>query len=190
MRAVDVVEVLQRIGFPLPDNAPAKLRHEAIADFQRGFAFWNLLIDGFAGPKTERALRHSLDHNGRASLNFRYVEFASKGRTDYTIKLNRVLLRGLEELRERVGSPIGILSGYRDPDHNDDVHGASNSQHLYGNAIDPGRELDLAVVRACRRFSGIGISRATRKVRHIDVRHTGPNTTGGSPDDPTIWFYA
>ena len=190
MRAVDVVETLQKIGFPLDDRPGPKQRHEAIADFQRGFAFWNLTIDGFAGPKTERALRHSLEHGGRASLHFRFAEFASKGRTDYTIKLNRVLVRGLEELRDRHGEAIGILSGYRDPAHNELQGGAGNSQHLYGNAIDPLHDLPLEVVRACRRFSGIGISSSTRKVRHLDVRHTGPNTTGGSPDDPTIWFYA
>jgi hypothetical protein len=45
-------------------------------------------------------------------------------------------------------------------------------------------------VKQMRRFSGIGIQRATGLVRHVDVRHAGANnTTGGTPANPTIWFY-
>ncbi len=186
---IDVVETLEQIGFPLPHHPSAKIRHEAIADFQRGFAFWQLTVDGYAGPKTRRALAYSRRHEGRCSPHFRYREFASKGSKDHTIKLSRALVLGLEELRDHVG-PIAVDSGYRDPDHNEYVGGAGNSQHLYGNAIDPRPDLPLAAVKRVQRFSGIGIVKASGRVAHLDVRHVGPNTTGGTPTNPTIWFYA
>lgn len=44
----------------------------------------------------------------------------------------------LEPLREHFNTPIIISSGYRCPELNNhpDVRGASNSQHLYGEAAD------------------------------------------------------
>jgi hypothetical protein len=53
--------------------------------------------------------------------------------------------------------------------------------------LDPAQSENA--VKRLERFSGIGIQRATGLVRHVDVRHIGPNTTGGSPSRPTIWFY-
>lgn len=189
MNRGQILVALRDIGFPVPSGVTAKQYHEIITDFQRGYAFWTLLTDGYAGPKTERAIRHSLNHDGRCSPHFRYREFASKGNNDFTIKVHRYLVRSLEELRMKVGHPIGMDSGYRDPDHNKYVGGVSNSQHLYGNAIDPKPDLSLDDVRSVKRFSGIGIVKVTGRVAHVDVRHKGPNTTGGSPLDPTIWYY-
>lgn len=186
--SVKAAKLLREIGFPLPPKAGEARRHDAIMDFQRGFAFWRLEPDGFAGNKTMRALKYSRAHEGRCSPHFRFAEFASKGAKAETIKVRRDLVLGLEELRDEIGA-IPILSGYRDPAHNSSVGGAANSQHLYGNAIDPGKKLPLAQVKAVQRFSGIGIARADGTVRHIDVRHLGPNTTGGSVVNPTIWFY-
>ena len=193
MRYSQQLAILQKVGFPLRDSAGHKQIHEVVRDFQRGFAFWNLLADGYVGPKTERALGYCIRHGGRCSPNFTFKEFESHGNTDYTIKVRRELVRGLEELRDIVG-PIGILSGYRDPQHNAAVGGASNSQHLYGNAIDPRKRLVLGTVRSVQRFSGIGLEFADHKagrpsVRHLDVRHKGPNTTGGTVANPTVWFY-
>jgi hypothetical protein len=65
-----------------------------------------------------------------------------------------------------------------------------NSQHLYGNAIDPNRSLELAPVLKVKRFSGIGTSKATGLVRHLDVRHLGPNTTGSTIERPARWYYS
>ncbi len=47
------------------------------------------------------------------------------------------LANQLQELRNVVGSPIKINSGYRCPDYNDNVvKGAKNSQHKLGKASD------------------------------------------------------
>lgn len=52
--------------------------------------------------------------------------------------LKRICQEILEPLREYAGQPIIIGSGYRCPELNahPDVRGASNSQHLTGEAVD------------------------------------------------------
>lgn len=42
----------------------------------------------------------------------------------------------LEPLRQELGRPISISSGYRCPKLNDAVGGVSKSQHMYGQAAD------------------------------------------------------
>ena len=42
----------------------------------------------------------------------------------------------LDPLRERYGKPIVVNSGYRCPKHNKEVGGATNSQHIKGEAAD------------------------------------------------------
>ena len=42
----------------------------------------------------------------------------------------------LDPLRERLGRPVIVTSGYRTHDHNQDVGGDSHSQHLTGHAVD------------------------------------------------------
>ena len=46
------------------------------------------------------------------------------------------LSKWLEVLRERVGTPIIINSGYRSPQLNRKIGGAANSNHLTGCAVD------------------------------------------------------
>lgn len=58
----------------------------------------------------------------------------------------------LDPLREILGRPIRISSGYRSPDLNKKVGGASTSQHCFGQAADivvPGMTVDQ-VVKAIR----------------------------------------
>ncbi len=184
----DVQNALRTIGWPIQaDGDDGPRTFEAVRDFQRGFAFWALEADGDPGPKTRKALEHALDTDGRCSENFKFTEFKSKG--NGWIKVKRELVVGLEEYRDLVNGPVAIISAYRDPAHNKKVGGARNSQHLHANAVDLNPVKRTSEVKRLRRFSGIGIQRATGLVRHVDVRHIGPNTTGGSPRNPTIWFY-
>lgn len=186
-----IVARLRDIGFPITGDATAKQIHEAVHDFQRGFTFGPKLVrDGYVGKKTAEALDLCIKRDGRCSEHFRFAEFESKGNTDYTIKVAGALVLGLEEVRLHVGA-FGILSGYRDPAHNAAVGSTPNSQHLYGNAIDPNPVLPLAVVIKVKRFSGIGTDKTIGgPVRHVDVRHVGPNTTGSTIDRPARWIYA
>ena len=43
-----------------------------------------------------------------------------------------------DEIRRRIGKPLGVNSGLRCKQHNANCGGVSNSQHLYGTAADLG----------------------------------------------------
>ena len=115
---------------------------------------------------------------------FRLEEFKCKcgrceGYPEYG--MSEVLLEKLDELRERVGSPIYVSSGYRCPTHNATVGGVWNSQHVYATAADiicssiTVRELaDL-----CRElgFDGVGEYRYSGFV-HVDMRDNGGSPAG------------
>jgi uncharacterized protein YcbK (DUF882 family) len=73
------------------------------------------------------------------TTNFNLSEFQSK---DGALMPDNVrdniirLARALQLIRNEVGRPITITSGYRSPEHNRRVRGAANSQHLLGTAAD------------------------------------------------------
>lgn len=186
MTARELQSALRAIGWPVKaDGKIGRHTRRALRDFQRGWygpkGKWVLKPTGYQNDRTVAALRTSLAHGGMASPHFTYREFADH-QTRW-IKVDRELLVGLERLRADVG-PVGILSGYRDPSRN---IGAKNSQHHYGNAMDPTVELPRSIVTRLGAFSGIGINPATGRVRHLDVRHVGPNPTGGTLAHPTIF---
>ena len=186
----EVQTLLKQIGFPIEvDGARGGQTAQAIKDFQRGYLgdppVKPLLQDGLVGPLTEKALRASAANNGMCSKHFTFKEFASSHTG--AIRTHRALVHGLEKLRAHVGQPIGVLSGFRDFNL-----GASMSQHKFGNAMDPDQPLStVQEVAALKVFSGIGHSPGSDKVRHVDVRHVGPNPTpGASPARPEIFIDA
>jgi peptidoglycan hydrolase-like protein with peptidoglycan-binding domain len=189
MTVREIQEHLRHIGWPLKvDGEHGARTQEAVSDFQRGFAFWKLQVDGDPGPKTQEAMRKSVQAGGRASPNFSFREFRSKG--DGWIKVHRALVLGLEDYRGLVGGPVNIVSGYRDPAYNDTIPGsAKNSQHVYGNSADIEPVKSWQEVKRLGRFSGIGYQSSTQRVRHVDVRHVGPNTTGNTVRNPALWPY-
>jgi uncharacterized protein YcbK (DUF882 family) len=77
------------------------------------------------------------------------------------------LAEQLEVLRQSIGKPIRIVSGYRSPAHNAKVKGAKASQHLTASAADirvagvPPRMLKIAVETLIKsgkmRDGGIGM---------------------------------
>lgn len=68
------------------------------------------------------------------SKHFRAKEFQS--RNCNFIIVSKYLLKILDELRDKIGEPIYINSGYRTPEHNKKVGGAVLSYHQYGMAAD------------------------------------------------------
>ncbi|MBN1592238.1 MAG: peptidase M15 [Candidatus Coatesbacteria bacterium] len=53
------------------------------------------------------------------------------------VKLHSAVIDALEALRSKIGNkPIIIESGYRCAEHNEDIGGAPDSDHLYGWAVD------------------------------------------------------
>jgi uncharacterized protein YcbK (DUF882 family) len=75
------------------------------------------------------------------------------------VKLTPKLLKLLEELRVKWGSPIIITSGYRCASHNRYVGGASGSLHLSGMAADisasPSEQAVLKKLAKVEGFTGI-----------------------------------
>jgi peptidoglycan hydrolase-like protein with peptidoglycan-binding domain len=189
LSTTDTQSLLKQIGWPIEvDGVRGPKTAQAIKDFQRGYLgdppIPELLQDGLVGPKTEQALRASAADGGRCSQHFAFKEFASSH--SGWIRTHRELVSGLETLRAHVGHPIAILSGFRDFDL-----GASQSQHKFGNAIDPTAPLPhFNEIAALKVFSGIGHFAQNGLVRHVDVRHVGPNTTAGTKTKPTIFVDA
>ena len=170
---------LAQLGWPLRiDGVYGPVTRTAVINFQQGFSFWNLRIDGKAGLRTKAAIAYSRARGAKCSAHFRFRDFRSKG--NGWIKVNRQLVRGLERYRREAGV-VYIVSGYRDPLHNRAIGGASQSQHMYGNAADIPPRLSLDRVRRMGVFTGIGIQ-PSGLVSHVDVRP-------GSTSNPTVWRY-
>ena len=185
----DVGDALRRLGgFPFGNE-------EDVYGFQAGFSFWELAIDGVAGPETVKAIRHALDNGGRCGKYFTFAEFGCRhcGRC----RISAFHVRQLDQYRERVG-PVPIISGTRCDEHNRNVGGATNSQHRpYPNnrgvsmATDIPGAVTVGDLRGLRLFSGIGyVPSEGNVVVHVDSRGDGPNnSTGGSRSAPTTWEY-
>lgn len=173
---------------------------QAVMNFQRG---WNLGapldVDGIVGPLTSEALRVSIARSraGKptASAHFWFTEFACKCNGSHSdcqrIWIIRSQVARLEIYRAKLAGPVTIVSGCRCRGHNARVGGAKKSQHLFGAACDVSKKLKDADVKALRQFAGIGKSRSSSLVVHVDSRDvSGHNTTGGTPATPTMWEYA
>lgn len=75
----------------------------------------------------------------KLTTNFSKMEFDSRdGHTmpDDVLANVTSLAENLQKVREVLGEPIHINSGYRSPSHNTAIGGVSNSQHLTGKAAD------------------------------------------------------
>ena len=84
-----------------------------------------------------------LNNDAKISPNFKLGEFTrSKYPEVYNIPSHEAIANmkrlcvWLEVLRDKVGHPIVINSGYRSPQLNRKVGGAANSNHLTGCAVD------------------------------------------------------
>jgi peptidoglycan hydrolase-like protein with peptidoglycan-binding domain len=194
MKAKRAQRILIKCGWPLKaDGKLGPVTRSAIKDFQMGWAFGKKIrSSGKLNPRTVAALKKAEKRGGACSKHFFYREWKSKG--NGWIRVNRVLVRGLETYRARFGA-TAIISGYRDWNYHVELYHrmgqapTTQSQHLDGDAADIPGTATLGQVKTLQVFSGIGIR--SGKVVHVDVRHAGngPNTTGGTPTNPTVWNY-
>jgi len=112
--------------------------------------------------------------------NFSLSEFDCKDGSKMPPEVfNNILLlvKELQTLRDFIGKPITINSGYRSPEYNKKIGGASRSQHLLGKAADirvegvSPRELRGIIEELIKdgrlSFKGIG---AYSNFTHVDIR--------------------
>ncbi len=90
-------------------------------------------------------------------------------------KVSPVLISKLQMLRDDIGKPIKITSGYRCPVENKKVGGAKNSAHLLGEGVDIQTELStVTLAMIASKIKGIRIGIYERHL-HIDVRPPNPS---------------
>lgn len=81
---------------------------------------------------------------------------------------NQRLIETLEKLREIVGKPCHIVSGYRDRAYNAAIGGAPHSQHCENTAADLDHGYATKEQAAAAGFTGIGY--CGKWAVHVDVR--------------------
>lgn len=110
----------------------------------------------------------------RLSPHFRVGEFHSEKDPSDLVKIDETLVKLLEFIRNYVGAPVHIDSGYRSPQYNKTIKNASpNSQHCLGKAADirvdgitPEKIAKIAEIYLGS-LGGIGIYKT---FTHVDVR--------------------
>jgi zinc D-Ala-D-Ala carboxypeptidase len=109
-------------------------------------AAYGLAPDGVAGPATFSKI-YELQDNDCTPIHFSFAEVTPNcGRGGFSggplpaAEVKENLLRVMwkaEALRHKLGdNPMHVNSGFRDTACNNASNGASNSEHLYGRAID------------------------------------------------------
>ncbi|MFB6398075.1 D-Ala-D-Ala carboxypeptidase family metallohydrolase [Polymorphospora lycopeni] len=115
----------------------------AVIRFQQAYG---LAADGVAGPNTFNRI-YALQDNDCTPVNFSYAELNKCNSTwsggavsAATARANALVsMWKLQALRRALGDqPIRVTSGFRSYSCNSAVGGASNSRHLYGDAVDLG----------------------------------------------------
>jgi len=97
------------------------------------------------------------------------------------IKINTEAMDKLQSLRNRLGKPLIVRSGYRSPSHNRAVGGARASKHMLGTAFDIAMSNHDPVVfmAAARAVGFLGFGTYPRSgFMHIDL---GPARSWGEP---------
>ena len=73
------------------------------------------------------------------TANFSIFEFRCKDGSAVPVELFpnvKELAKNLQVIRDHIGEPLQILSGYRSPEHNAKVGGKKNSYHMKAMAAD------------------------------------------------------
>jgi uncharacterized protein YcbK (DUF882 family) len=110
-----------------------------------------------------------LSDSFRLSRSFKLGEFKSKDNSNLVI-IHPALILGLQAIRDVVGKPIRINSGYRSPAHNKAINGSSGSLHVLGMAADIVVEGVTPIhIASIARDLGFGGVKAYPTFTHVDV---------------------
>jgi uncharacterized protein YcbK (DUF882 family) len=96
------------------------------------------------------------------------------------------LADNLQVLRDHIGKPINIISGYRPPSYNKKIGGAKRSQHLFAKAADikvsgmAPAEVHATVIKLIKagKMKQGGVGKYSTFV-HYDTRGTAARWSGG-----------
>ena len=131
---------------------------------------------------------------GQLTKNFHVKEFKCKDGThvpDDLLENVKLLCENLQVLRDHIGKPIRIISGYRSPKYNRRIGGAKRSQHMTAKAADikvsgmSPKEVKAAIVQLIKegkmKSGGVGLYTT---FTHYDVRGRNARWYGkGAKDD-------
>lgn len=115
--------------------------------------------------------------------HFKSFEFDSADAPGSGLLMDRDFMERLDKMRDSMGMPVTVVSGFRTPEHNKAVGGEPNSAHLRGLAVDLaaiGSSSRSAIVIAAVKsgFMRIGIGSS---FVHIDADPTLPQCV--------LWLY-
>jgi peptidoglycan hydrolase-like protein with peptidoglycan-binding domain len=199
MRGDDVMALQVRVAGWYPSkgqhlfNLTGRYNSDTVAAVEQLQKFYGVAADGIAGRQTFRLLNSLEDPDG-STVHFTFNEFAQNRNSACSAVANsyagsfaggmvspkrarmyvRRLMWRLEALRAKEGNHIiGINSGFRSVPYNECIGGASESQHLYGDAAD-NRVVNVGNHKARdiakgTQFSGIGCY-ANLTHDHFDLR--------------------
>jgi zinc D-Ala-D-Ala carboxypeptidase len=120
--------------------------------------------------------------------NFSPAEVACRGTG--SIRIHPAALDKLQALRDRLGKPLIVRSGYRSPEHNRAVGGARASKHMEGTAFDiaMANHDPAAFEEAARAVGFRGFGTYPRSgFMHVDL---GPARRWGEPFPPRVTPFA
>lgn len=133
------------------DGVWGQMSKTACKAFQKDFA---LNATGTCDEQTEKGLKHAVCYGMPEKTNassdpwkdiryFKKAEFKCKcgGKycNGYPAEIDMTMVKYADEIRHRIGKPLSVNSGLRCSIHNMNEGGVSNSQHLYGTAVDLGK---------------------------------------------------
>lgn len=162
----------------------------AVKRFQSAYG---LAVDGVAGSQTYNKI-YELQDDDCTTIHFNWSEFWSPdcncfrgGKvSEAQVKENvKRLIWKLEAMRKKLGgSPIHVHSGFRSIAYNSSINGASNSQHMYGTAMDGhAHAYTLCGNISKARTSGFsGIIGPPTYSSHIHVDSRAENNDDGIPN--------
>ena len=116
-------------------------------------------------------------NNFQLSKNFNLQEFECTHQKHRHVKVNDELIEKLQKLRDKLGQPMIVTSGFRCDKRNRQVGGAENSQHMKGSAADihlNNITYDIGEIAEKAKEAGFtGIGLYTNFI-HVDVRDGRP----------------